>query len=98
MLSDAGGDGGACDAQFRRTQKPENQDRVQDQVDHCSGNLGDHAEVGQACGLKQTLEGHLIEEPQGETGNIVQVRGAVCDDFPVIGLGGHKPAGAENAK
>ena len=73
--------GGACYAEPGESEEAEDHDRVEDDVDDGAGRLADHTQLCASCGLQHSLEGHLEEETEGETGHDGEIGVAVCDDL-----------------
>ena len=94
-LSEDRGQGGAGYAQSGKAAQAEDHDRIKNNIDNGAGGLGDHTVNGQACGLQQAFEGHLEEQPRGQTGHDPQIGGAHTDDFRVLCLGTDKSGGQE---
>ena len=84
-------------------EEAEDHDRVKDDVNDRTGGLADHAQLGAARGLQESLEVHLEEEAQRHACDDGEVCVAVFDDFGGCGgiragleLHGERPVGAKN--
>ncbi len=95
-LSANGSNGGAGYAHLWHSQKPEDQDGVQDDVDDGAQPLGQHGVEGSARSLQQLFKGHLQKQPDGADGTDLKIGSAVIDDFRNVCLQAEKDAG-ENA-
>ena len=88
------------DAELREAAQAEDQDRVEDDIDDGAGQLRGHGQHGQSGGLKETLEGHLEEQTDGERTNNAEVSVSCRDDLRNGGLAlnertGHKKSDAQ---
>ena len=103
-LTEHGCVGGACDAEPGETEKAEDHDRVENDVDDRAGGLADHAQLRAPGRLQKSLKGHLEEKAERETGHDRQVSVAVRDDLcggfacAAAQLNGYGPVGAEKSE
>ena len=93
----------AGNAELGEAEEAEDHDRVKDDVNDRTGGLADHAQLGAARGLQESLEVHLEEEAQRHACDDGEVCVAVFDDFGGCGgiragleLHGERPVGAKN--
>ena len=63
-LPDHGGDGRAGDAQRREAEEPEDEDRVQDDIDHTAGDEEQHGDLHFADALEDLLKGDLEQRAE----------------------------------
>ena len=97
-LTDDGRDCRARDAHARQAEPAENQDGIQNDVDHGAGSLGDHGVGGAAGGLQETLEENLSEDAEGGNRDHPDIAHAVGDGVRLRGQRAHIRFGAENAE
>ena len=56
-----------------KTEHTEYENRIKDDIDHGSGNLGEHAEQSSAGRLQESLECHLHEKRHGKTAHYSKI-------------------------
>ena len=93
----------AGNAELGEAEEAEDHDRVKDDVDDRASGLADHAQLGAAGGLQESLEVHLEEETKRHACDDGEVCVAVFDDFGGCGgiragfeLHGERPVGAKD--
>ena len=89
-LSDDGRKCGACDFQAGKSEKAEDQYRIQNYIDDGAGSLCDHIIDGLSGRLHQSLKCNLQKDTGGAYGDDGQVLCAVCNDGLVVSLHGKK--------
>ena len=77
---EGGGQGSADDPHGRKPEEAEDQDRVKDDIEDGTGELGKHAQHGAAGGLHDALKAHFQEDAGGAHGDDAQIPGSqFCD-------------------
>ena len=74
------------DPHLGEAQEPEDQDRVQDDVDDSPAPLGDHRVEGPARGDQQPLKDRLGEQAEGEAQGDCEIGHPIAHDLGVVGL------------
>ena len=89
--------GGARDAELRASEKSEDHDRIEDDVQDGAGQLGTHGQYRLASRLQLAFEGQLEEKPDREHADNAEIGVSGLYDFRHGGLTRDKRAGHEDA-
>ena len=84
-------------SQLRESEISEDQDRVEDDVEDRTCQLGYHGIDGKAGRLEQSLKGHLEQHSEGQAQNDAQIGFAIGSDLRVRCLGSEERVHAEDS-